>query len=173
MASCLPDTKFGALGLSLLQASQVFCESRGNPSTLQKRKLRLREMNRLQLGSLGVKQAGHWCWRSAQGISEHRWLHNLRGPGLSRSVLHRGWPLKELHECHYLLSLVSPVTEAKDARETWHLVLSTHKYNSKRAQTRQTLAGSPNLGGTQCGVPIPSPAPPTFLLHSALAQGPP
>lgn len=53
-ASCLPDTKFGALGLSLLQASQVSCESRVTPpSDLQKRKLRLREMNGLQLGSLG------------------------------------------------------------------------------------------------------------------------
>lgn len=33
-ASCLPDAKFGALGLSLLQDSQVSCENRGNPLRL-------------------------------------------------------------------------------------------------------------------------------------------
>lgn len=66
-ASCLPDTEFGALGLSLLQASQVFCGSRGNHPALQKRKLRLREMNSLPLGSVGVKRAGCWCLRSEIG----------------------------------------------------------------------------------------------------------
>lgn len=54
-ASCNLDTKSGTLGLSLPQASQVFCESRGYPSVLQKRKLRFRETKGLQLGSLGVR----------------------------------------------------------------------------------------------------------------------